>query len=91
MGLFNSATLCHIIEKENTMSNYKIKVYVDHGYFEYEVSDMSQAIGHGQAIMSSGVYRRETVNGEVEFHKPYKVKVKGEGLESEYKDKFVRT
>jgi hypothetical protein len=69
---------------------YKVKTYVAHGYYEYEVSDMAQAIAHGQAIMASGVYRH-AVDGGVEFHHPYKVKVTGPGLETEYPDVFKRT
>jgi len=73
------------------VSNYLVKVYVAHGYFEYEVGDMDAAIAHGQAIMNSSVYRRSTAKGDVEFHKVYKVKVCGDGLESEYPDVFRRT
>lgn len=70
---------------------YKIKVYVAHGYYQYEVPTMDAAIAHGQAIMNSGVYRRSTERGDVEFYKVYKVKVTGEGLASEYPDTFKRT
>ncbi|PPC95247.1 MAG: hypothetical protein CTY33_00385 [Methylotenera sp.] len=70
---------------------YKIKVYVAHGYYQYEVKTMDAAIAHGQAIMNSGVYRRSNENGDVEFHKAYKVKVCGDGLASEYPDTFKRT
>jgi len=70
---------------------YKVKVYVSHGYFEYEVSSMEQALSHAQTITESSVYRRVNERNEVEFYKPYKVKVCGEKLETEYPDKFVRT
>lgn len=70
---------------------YHVKIYVGHGYFEYEVKSKEQAMGHAQAIMASGVYRRVNDNDEVEFYKPYKVKVCGEELGTLYKDKFVRT
>lgn len=70
---------------------YKVKVYVQHGYFEYEVSTDEKALAHAQAIMSTRVYRRFTEDGEVEFHHAYKVKVCGEGLRTEYPDKFKRT
>ena len=70
---------------------YKIKVYVRHGYFQYEVKEMEQAIAHGQAIMNSGVYRRSIKNEAMEFHPVYKVKVCGPGLGSEYPDEFKRT
>ncbi len=70
---------------------YKVQCFVAHGYYEYEVGSSEQAMAHGQAIMASGVYRRSTEGGDVEFHKVYKVKVKGEGLESKYLDEFKRT
>lgn len=70
---------------------YKVKVYVEHGYFEYSVPQMSSALEHAQVIMASGVYRRSNASGDVEFYKPAKVKVCGEGLASEYPDEFKRT
>lgn len=70
---------------------YKVKVYVPHGYFEYEVAEMSSAIEHAGVIMERGVYRRSNERGEVEFHPVIKTKVCGEGLESEYPDTFKRT
>lgn len=70
---------------------YQVRIYVEHGYFAYEVSTTEQALAHAQAIMSSGVYRRVNHENAVEFHKPYKVKVVGEDLGTEYPDKFVRT
>ena len=70
---------------------YKVKVYVQHGYFEYKVSQKSSALEHGSLIMERGVYRRSNDAGEVEFHKVIKVKVVGEGLASEYPDTFKRT
>jgi hypothetical protein len=70
---------------------YKIKIYTKYGYFEYEVSEMSSAIEHAQVIMERGVYRRSRGDGAVEFHHVIKVKVEGEGLASEYPDKFMRT
>ncbi len=70
---------------------YTVKVYVQHGYFEYTVKDMASALAHGQAIMSTGVYRSGTTEDKVEFHKAYKVKVEGKGLASEYPDTFKRT
>lgn len=71
--------------------SYKIKVYVTHGYFEYEINEMSSALEHAHLIMERGVYRRSREDGNVEFHKVIKVKVEGEGLASEYPDKFKRT
>lgn len=72
-------------------SKFKVKVYVRHGYFEYTVNSMEQAIAHGEAIMGAGVYRRSVGDNTVEFHKVTKVKVCGEGLASEYPDEFKRT
>jgi len=69
---------------------YKVKTYVAHGYYEYELDDMAAAIAHGQAIINSGVYRH-AIPGGVEFYHPYKVKVVGPGLETEYPDTFHRT
>ena len=78
-------------DEEMVKSTYKVKVYVKHGYFEYEVKTMEQALAHGEAIMSSQTYRRSTASGDVEFLHVYKVKVSGEGLKSEYPDTFKRT
>lgn len=77
---------------ESSESKYKVQVFVAHGYFEYEVSRMEQALAHAQAIMTTQVYRRSIPNQDVvEFHTAYKVKIKGPGLQSQYVDKFVRT
>lgn len=73
------------------MGGYKVKVYVAHGYFEYEVPEMSSALEHAQVIAECGCYRRSRGDGAVEFHRVVKVKVEGEGLESEYLDVFKRT
>lgn len=70
---------------------YQIRVYVTHGFFEYGVEEMASALEHAELIMERGVYRRSRLDGNVEFHKVVKVKVLGEGLESEYPDKFTRT
>jgi hypothetical protein len=70
---------------------YTIKVYVNHGYFEYEVNGMAQAMDHAEVIMQSRVYRRSVGDNAVEFLPVYKVKVTGDGLSSEYHDKFRRT
>lgn len=69
---------------------FKVKAYVKHGYYEYEVGDMGQALAHAEAIMSNGTYRH-AVPGGVEVHRCYKVKVVGPGMESEYGDTFKRT
>jgi len=89
-------TLIPLLPKEKVevvkeKSDYTVKAYVAHGYYQYTVPDMASAISHGHAIMSTGVYRRSTEAGDVEFHKVYKVKVCGEGLASEYPDEFKRT
>lgn len=69
---------------------WKVKTYVAHGYFEYEVDSMEAAVAHGQAICNSQVYRHY-IDGGIEFYKPYKVKVTGPDLETEYPDTFKRT
>lgn len=70
---------------------YTIKVYVNHGYFEYQISEMASALEHAQVISERGTYRRSRNDGAVEFHRVVKVKVEGEGLDSEYPDTFKRT
>jgi hypothetical protein len=75
----------------NKKVEYKIQVFVAHGYYEYSVYDLAQAMAHAQAIMTTGVYRSGSTEDQVEFHKAYKVKVKGEGLASKYVDTFKRT
>lgn len=76
---------------EGAQQAWLVKVYVQHGYFQYEVGSVEQAMAHGEAIMSKRVYRRSTPAGDVEFLHCYKVKVTGPGLESEYLDEFMRT
>lgn len=76
---------------ERILPQYKVQVFVAHGFYEYGVDDMAQAIAHGQAIMATGVYRSGSRTDQVEFHKAYKVKVKGPGLASKYVDTFKRT
>jgi hypothetical protein len=70
---------------------YRVQVFVDHGYFEYEVTSVEKAMAHAQAIMSTGVYRRSVDHTTVEFHKTYKVKVLGDELGTAYPDRFCRT
>lgn len=79
------------IRTKQEANMYTVKVYVNHGYYKYSVKEMGQAISHGEAIMSNQVYRRVNGAGEVEFHHVYKVKVCGEGLDTEYPDEFCRT
>jgi|TARA_R110000772_G_scaffold8692_3_gene28809 hypothetical protein len=74
------------------MSNkYTIKIYTKYGYFVYQVDEMASALEHAQLIMERKVYRRSRGDGAVEFHEVIKTKVEGEGLASEYPDKFKRT
>jgi hypothetical protein len=61
---------------------YKVKVYVRHGYFEYEVKDMASALDHAEVIMGGGTYRRSIGDNTVEVHRVHKVKVTGPGLAS---------
>ena len=70
---------------------YKIKAYVQHGYFEYEVERKEQAIDHAQAILDRKIYRHPIGDGCLELWPVYKVKVVGDGLGSEYPDTFKRT
>lgn len=70
---------------------YKVKVYVDHGYYQYEVGSMEAALEHAQVIMGSGVYRHYNDDGHVEFYPVHKVKVAGEELGTKHPDKFCRT
>jgi hypothetical protein len=71
-------------------NKYKIKVYTNHGYFEYEVDEMASALEHAGLIAERGVYRRSRGDGAVEFHRVVKTKVEGLGLAYEYPDKFKR-
>lgn len=73
------------------MSEYTVKIYVAHGYFEYNVNDMGSALEHANVIMGSGVYRRVNASKEVEFHPVIKVKVCGDDLGTQYPDTFKRT
>ena len=70
---------------------YKIKAYVQHGYFEYMVPTMAAALEHGEVIMANRTYRRSIGKDTVEIHHVYKVKIVGPGLKSEYLDEFKRT
>tara|TARA_R110000782_G_scaffold12246_5_gene37000 strand:+ start:4897 stop:5148 length:252 start_codon:yes stop_codon:yes gene_type:complete len=80
-------------EKEESKAKqvYKVQIFVSHGYYEYEVDSAERACAHAQAIMATGVYRRDVNGTEVEFHKAYKVKIKGDNIGSSYQDKFMRT
>lgn len=76
---------------KNTVEKYTVQVVVTHGIFEYDLASKDRALGHAHAIMTTGVYRRVNESGAVEFHKAHSVRVVGQGLESKYKDRFVRT
>ena len=73
--------------------SYKIKIYPkgQAGYFQYTVGSLDSACDHASAIMRECTYRRQTPRGEIEFWSVYKVKIEGEGIESEYLDEFIRT
>jgi hypothetical protein len=74
------------------MSEYRICVYVAHGYFEYAVGRPEQAIEHAQEIMRCKVYRRALPDDAgVEMFHVVKVKVLGPGLGTAYPDTFRRT
>lgn len=70
--------------------SYEIRVYVDYGYYAYEVDSIERALSHAETIMSHRTYRHQ-VPGGVEVIPCYKVKVVGPGMESEYNDEFRRT
>lgn len=72
---------------------YTIKVYIrgHAGYFKYSVESKEQACHHAAAIMAEGTYRRINDADEFEFWPVYKVKVCGEGLDTQYPDEFCRT
>lgn len=75
--------------------SYKISVYVTGfaGLFQYEVSTLEQAMNHFAAITTTG-YRRVNDRGQFEWFSPAMIKyikIDGEGLESNYPDKFLRT
>lgn len=88
MGDKNESVVRMLVNTE--LSEYSVQVFVDHGIYEYDVSSAEQALAHCQAIVSSGVYRRCCAAG-VEFYPVNKVKAIGPGLESQYKDRFIRT
>lgn len=75
---------------QSKVADYKVKVYVAHGYYEYSVGNKEEALAHAQQIAQSKVYRRATDAGDVEFHTPNKVKVSGAGLDLQHRDTFVR-
>ena len=73
--------------------NIKVKVKGYPGWFEYSVSTKEQAMDHFAAITSTG-YRRVNDRGIFEWFAPSLIeliRIEGEGLDTQYKDKCVRT
>jgi len=75
--------------------SYKIRIHIEGhaGFYEYEVGTRDQAMNHFAAITSTG-YRRINDRGEFEWYSPGMIKfmkITGEGLDTKYPDKFVRT
>lgn len=75
--------------------NYKINIFIvgRPGYFQYEVSTLDQAMNHFGEITTTG-YRRVNDRGQMEWYSPSMIrfiKVDGEGMNTQYPDKFFRT
>ena len=75
--------------------DYKISIYIEGhaGLFQYKVNTLEQAMNHFAAITSTG-YRRVNDRGQMEWYSPSMlkvIKINGEGLETKYPDKFIRT
>lgn len=81
------------MDKVEIKEEITIKVYIEHGYFSYNVSSIASAVEHAERIMSSGVYRSANPNtDELTVWKVLKVKVNGGGVgQTEYPDTFHRT
>ena len=74
---------------------YKISIYIagHPGLFQYEVTTLQQAMNHFAAITETG-YRRVNDRGQMEWYSPHLlrfIKVDGDGLDTNYPDKFLRT
>jgi hypothetical protein len=74
---------------------YKISIYIDGhaGLFQYEVGTLEQAMNHFAAITTTG-YRRVNDRKQLEWYAPSMlrfIKIDGEGLDTNYPDKFLRT
>lgn len=74
---------------------YKIMIYIEGhpGLYQYEVKTKEQAMNHFAAITSTG-YRRVNDRSQMEWYAPSMlkfIKIEGEGLETNYPDKFLRT
>ena len=74
---------------------YKINIFINGraGFFQYEVSTLDQAMNHFGEITTTG-YRRINDRNQFEWYSPAMIrflKIEGEGLETNYPDKFIRT
>lgn len=74
---------------------YKLSIYIEGmaGLFQYEVTTLEQAMNHFAAITSTG-YRRVNDRKQLEWYSPGMIKfikIDGEGLDTQYPDKFLRT
>lgn len=74
---------------------YQIDIYLEGhpGLFRYNVETKEQAMNHFAAITSTG-YRRVNDRGMLEWYAPSMLKfirIKGEGLATNYPDSFLRT
>lgn len=74
---------------------YQIDIYLEGhpGLFRYTVETKEQAMNHFAAITSTG-YRRVNDRGMLEWYSPSMIKfirIKGDGLETNYPDEFLRT
>lgn len=75
--------------------SYKINIYIagHAGLFQYEVGTLEQAMNHFAAITETG-YRRVNDRKQLEWYSPAQlrfIKIDGEGLDTNYPDKFLRT
>jgi hypothetical protein len=87
-ALFDKATI-------KPAKGYKISLYIDGfaGLYQYEVGTLDQAMNHFAAITTTG-YRRVNDRGQFEWYSPAQIKfikIDGEGLDTGYPDKFIRT
>lgn len=74
---------------------YVVYIYVRGmaGCFRYEVATREQVMDHFAAITTNG-YRRQNDRGIFEWYAPStidRVRIVGPGLESAYRDEFMRT
>lgn len=74
---------------------YRIDIYIEGhpGLYQYVVNTKEQAMNHFAAITTTG-YRRVNDRGMMEWYSPAMlrfIRISGEGLETNYPDKFLRT